>query len=116
MSAIISMIWALIGPTLVQIAINVGLPEVVKKLTEWGLSKWIIDAIVGLVKAVLDQLKGMKEITVTAHTDINAVRNDPELSKEAKRVAVKQIKTLARRAAVEKCQGKVGCPADLKRD
>lgn len=67
MDAILKIIWALLGPTLVNIAITTGLPAVFEWLINKGLPKWLAEGILSIAKAALEQINGIK-----AKADLNS--------------------------------------------
>jgi hypothetical protein len=85
MSAIISIIWKFLGPTVVNLAITVGLPKAVEYLMSKGLPKWLVDGIVAIVKAALDEIDGI----------------DPALPTSERKVQVKAIRVAAKKKARE---------------
>lgn len=112
MAAIIKMIWTFLGPILVDLALTVGLPEAMKWLASKGLPKFVIDGLMAFLKAVLDGIKGVKEVTTQAADEIRSIKAS-ELSTVEKKWAIKGARKRAKEAARLRCSG-VACPADTK--
>lgn len=85
LNAIIGIIWKFIGPTVINLALSVGLPKAIEWLMAKGLPKWLMDGIVAIVTAAL---KEISEI-------------DPELPKFEKAVVKREIRKQAARKARE---------------
>jgi hypothetical protein len=112
MSAIIKMIWALLGPVLVDLALKVGLPEAMKWLTSKGLPKFVIDGISAFLKAVIDGLTGVKQVASEASDEIRSIKAS-DMSAADKRFAIKTVTKRAKEEARRRCTG-VACPSDTK--
>lgn len=98
MSAIIELIWKFLGPTIVNLAISVGLPAAMEWLMKKGLPKWLVDGLINIVKSAIEE--------------ITKVKNDPNLSPQEVKLQVREIKRGARMAAKRECSG-AGCPSGL---
>lgn len=96
MGAIITLVWSLVGPTVVQLAITVGLPAALEWLIGKGLPKWLANGLIAIAKAALDQ--------------IHAVNTDPGLNPGQKTFLVGAIKADARKKA--KDHAIAGYPTD----
>lgn len=99
MSGILNFIWTWVGPLLIKLAIEVGMPAA----TEWIVKKlpWLsADSVEKIIKAIVDAISGIKE-----------VKADEDMTKEEKKMEIRAIK----RAAVRECQG-VACPTDTKKN
>ncbi len=57
MASIIKLIWGFIGPTLVNVAVTMGLPEAAQWLKDKGVPSWIVDPILEIVKSLLGQVQ-----------------------------------------------------------
>ena len=112
MAAIIKMIWAFLGPILVDLALTVGLPEAMKWLASKGLPKFIIDGLMAFLKAVLDGITGVKQVASEASDEIRSIKAS-NMSDVEKKWAVKATKRRAKEEASRRCSG-VACAPDLK--
>jgi len=99
MSAIIKIVWAVIGPTVVEMALSFGLPKAMEWLLKKGLPKWIVDGLVKIIKEALEKISEVKESL--------------ELSPEEKRQKVKFLKREAKAKAKYHCSG-VACTSETK--
>lgn len=99
MSAILQIIWKLVGPMLIDLAITTGLPAAMEWLYKKGLPQWLVDGILAIAKEALKQ--------------IGQLKNNPELSRAEVREGIRGIKKSARKAIKDKCSG-TGCPVELK--
>jgi len=85
MNAIISIIWKILGPTVVNLAISVGLPKAIEWLMSKGLPAWLVNGLVAIVKAAMDEISKV----------------DPELPVSERKAKVQEIKKQAARKARE---------------
>lgn len=114
MAAIIKMIWAFVGPMLVDLALTVGIPGAMKWLAEkfpW-VPKFVIDGVIAFLKAVLDGIKGVKEVSSEAAAEIRSIKAS-NMSDVEKKWAVSAARKRAKEEARSRCSG-VACPADTK--
>lgn len=98
MNAILTMIWKILGPILIDIAITTGLPAAIEWLYKKGLPKWLVDSIVSIVSEALK--------------NIGQIKNNPELSRSMQREGIRSVRKGAKKA-VKDCVGSA-CPPGLK--
>lgn len=112
MSGIISFIWSLIGPQLVEIAVSLGLPKAIEVIMATGWPTWIKNFLVSLLKAIVDQIGGLSLIAKSSAVQIREIKKDVSLSPVEKKLAIREVKAGMRKDAKNKCRG-TACAADL---
>ena len=90
MQAILALIWKLFGGTLVNLAVTVGIPAVAEWLAKKGLPKTWSDAIIEIIKNVVGA--------------VSEIKNNPTMTSEEKRKAIRTKKREAKRCVGALCQ------------
>lgn len=104
MGAIVTMIWGVIGPTVISLALNVGLPKAMAWLLSKGLPSWLLDGLLKIIKDALGQ--------------ISTIKNDQTLTPAMQREGIRSVKKMAKSSIKAHINAKkregVGLPPDLK--
>lgn len=103
----LDMIWKLIGPVLVDLALRVGLPKAIEWLTSKGLPQWLVTSIEKFLESALGGI--IKE----AHAKIEAFKADSNLSPQERADKVKAVRIEAKGQAQKHCDG-IGCAPEIK--